>query len=245
MCCFVYDLFFLLPSSFPMTIYFFNLLSDALLDFFCIPTYQICFSDKKVRRLESRRKFWKPVGRVVIQSQGLLKEMVFSFISAINLVGGEAIAPLSLQFRRPCVRELLLSKTLHGQKTFLCIVEEGKRNLLFFTLPFFSSQTWQDESRHIRMTYLFSIHDHGNIFDCFRHFDNFDRAEKGSPNLVKNHGLTSHVQIGPWVHANTYRGNGNNNVFQPRNWGTMGWNPFLYTFHETIIPKFRKITKAN
>ena len=117
-----------------------------------------------------------------------------------------------------------------------------QKKFTFFYLAFFSSQTWQDESRHIRMTYLFSIHDHGNIFDCFRHFDNFDRAEKGSPNLVKNHGLTSHVQIGPWVHANTYRGNGNNNVFQPRNWVTMGWNPFWIS---TIFTLFMKQSSEN
>lgn len=147
---------------------------------FCIATYQICFSDKKVRRLENRRKVWKPVGRVVIQD--LLKEMVFDFIATINLVGGEAIAPLSLQFRRPCVRDLLLSKTLHGQKTFLCIVEEGKKNIyFFFTLPFFSSQSWQDESRHIRMTYLFSIHDHGKYFRLFSSFWQFWQSWERKP----------------------------------------------------------------
>ena len=44
----------------------------------------------------------------------------------------------------------------------------------------------------------FSIHD-GSIFDCFLHFDNFDSAEKGNPNLVKNHAphIASRAQIGP------------------------------------------------
>ena len=160
----------------------------------------------------------------------------------INLVEGEAIAPLSLQFRRPCVRELLLSKTLQEQKTFLCIVEKGKRNLLFFTLPFFLRKL-DRMNQDILEWHIYSVFMiMENIFDCFRHFDNFDRAEKGSPNLVKNHGLTSHVQIGPWVHANTYRGNGNNNVFQPRNWVTMGWNPFWIS---TIFTLFMKQSSEN